>query len=413
MIPAAALVEIPQKSWKSASTAIYSASFAAMGITFSILGPTLPALAAQTHTSLTTISYLFIARSIGSIIGSIGGGRLFDRLAGHLLVAGTMAIMIATLVVIPMIPQIWMLTAVLFLAGVTNGTLNVGGNVLLIWVHGSKVAPFMNALHFFFGLGTFVAPIVVAQVVLLTGEMRWAYWLLALVSLPIVLLTLGVRSPEPQHRSGQPGNEKIDLGLVLGFFLIFFGYSGAAQAYGGWIFTYVTRLGLANDSAAAYLNSIFWGALMAGRLLSIPLTVRFSPKAMLRADLLGALISLGLVSLFPRSLIAIGVGSAGLGFSLATIFPTNMSLASRYMAITGKITGWFSIGSSLGALVLPWLVGQLFEPAGPELLIYLNLGNILLTLGAYFYLVKRLEKVGAQSTSQGGVPAPPAPVREA
>ena len=134
---------------------------------------------------------------------------------------------------------------------------------------------------------------------------------------------------------------------------------------------------------------------MAGRLLSIPLTVRFSPKALLRADLLGALVSLGLVTLFPRSLAAIGVGSAGLGFCLATIFPTNMSLASRYMSITGKITGWFSIGSSLGALVLPWLVGQLFEPVGPELLIYLNLGNILLTLGAYYYLVRRLEKASS------------------
>ena len=366
-----------------------------MGITFSILGPTLPALAAQTQTSLTAISYLFIARSIGSLIGSIGGGRLFDRLAGHVVLAGSVAVMIASIVAIPVIPQIWMLMAVLFLSGITHGTLNVGGNVLLVWVHGNKVAPFMNALHFFFGLGTFVAPILVAQVVLVTGDMRWSYWLVALSSLPIMLLTLGVRSPEPQHLKGQTGGEKTDWGLVLGFFLIFFGYSGAAQAYGGWIFTYVTRLGLANDTTAAYLNSIFWGALMGGRLLSIPLTVRFSPKAMLRADLIGALISLGLIALFPRSLTAIGVGSAGLGLSLATIFPTNMSLASRHMDFTGKITGWFSIGSSLGALVLPWLVGQLFEPAGPELLIYLNLGNIILTLGAYFFLAGRLKRASA------------------
>lgn len=366
-----------------------------MGITFSILGPTLPALAEQTHTSLTTISYLFIARSVGSLIGSVGGGRLFDRLAGHLVVAFSLVVMIATMFAIPVIPQIWLLMAVLFLSGVTHGTLNVGGNVLLIWVHGSQVAPFMNALHFFFGVGTFVAPILVAQVVLQTGDMHWAYWLLALVTLPILLFTLGVRSPEPQHRPGQPGSERVDWGLVAGFFLIFFGYAGAAQAFGGWIFTYVTRLGLANETLAAYLNSIFWGALMAGRLLSIPLTVRFSPKAMLRTDLLGALFSLGLITLLPHSLLAIGVGSAGLGFSLATIFPTTMSLASRHIAITGKVTGWFSIGSSLGALVLPWLVGQLFEPLGPELMIYLNLANTLLTLAAYAYLVRRLERVSA------------------
>jgi FHS family Na+ dependent glucose MFS transporter 1 len=301
-------------------------------------------------------------------------------------------VMMVTMVAIPIVPQIWLLMAVLFLSGITHGTLNVGGNVLLIWVHGSQVAPFMNALHFFFGVGTFVAPILVAQIVLLTGDMHWAYWLMALLTLPILLLTLNVRSPEPQHRPGQAGSAPVDWGLVIGFFLIFFGYAGAAQAYGGWIFTYVTRLGLANDTTAAYLNSLFWGALMAGRLLSIPLTVRFSPKAMLRADLVGAAISLGFITLFPRSLWVIAAGSAGLGFCLATIFPTNMSLASRHIAITGKVTGWFSIGSSLGALVLPWLVGQLFEPLGPELVIYLNLANILLTLAAYFFLVKRLER---------------------
>jgi FHS family Na+ dependent glucose MFS transporter 1 len=236
-----------------------------------------------------------------------------------------------------------------------------------------------------------VAPILVAQTVVLTGDMRWSYFLLALATLPILLFTLGVRSPEPQHRTGQASGGDIDWGLAAGFFLIFFGYSGAAQAFGGWIFSYVTRLGLANDTTAAYLNSIFWGALTVGRLVSIPLTVRFNPKALLRADLLGALVSLGGMALFPQSLLAIWIGSAGLGFCLATIFPTNMSLASRHMAITGKLTGIFSIGSSLGALVLPWLIGQWFESVGPQLVIYLNFANILFTLGAYVYLIRRLE----------------------
>ena len=53
-----------------------------------------------------------------------------------------------------------------------------------------------------------------------------------------------------------------------------------------------------------------------------------------------------------------------------------MSLASRHIPITGKVTGWLSIGSSLGALILPWMVGQLFETLGPEMLLDLNLVNI-------------------------------------
>jgi FHS family Na+ dependent glucose MFS transporter 1 len=382
---------LEDKRWKLAATGLYSASFAALGLTFSILGPTLPALAQQTHSSLTDISVLFIARSVGSLVGSVGGGRMFDRFAGHRVVAAVLVLMALVTALVPVMPQLWLLTLILFISGVVHGTLNVGGNALLIWAHGKGVAPYMNALHFFFGLGTFLTPILVAQVVLLTGGMAWAYGLVAVTFVPVAVFALFLRSPQPQKASAAPGQGKADPWLVLGFFLIFFGYAGASGAHGGWIFTYVTRLGLANETVAAYLNSAFWGALTAGRLLSIPFAVRFTPKAMLRLDLLGSLLSLGLMAVFPHSLLALGLGSAGLGFFQATIFPTNMSLASRHIPITGKVTGWLSIGSSLGALVLPWLVGQLFETVGPEMLIYLNFGNVLLTLGVFFWLTKRLE----------------------
>ena len=47
--------------------------------------------------------------------------------------------------------------------GVAEGALDVGGNTLLIWVHRHKVGPFMNGLHFFFGAGAFLSPIIIAQ----------------------------------------------------------------------------------------------------------------------------------------------------------------------------------------------------------------------------------------------------------
>ena len=37
-------------------------------------------------------------------------------------------------------------------------------NPLLVWVHGDEVGPAMNGLHFFFGVGAFLSPIIIAVI---------------------------------------------------------------------------------------------------------------------------------------------------------------------------------------------------------------------------------------------------------
>jgi hypothetical protein len=34
--------------------------------------------------------------------------------------------------------------------------------------------------------------------------------------------------------------------------------------------------------------------------------------------------------------------------------------------MTGGVTGFFLVGSSLGSMALPWLIGQFFESVGPR-----------------------------------------------
>ena len=42
------------------------------------------------------------------------------------------------------------------------GALDSGCNVLLIWLHGDRVAPYMQTIHFLFALGAFASPLLVA-----------------------------------------------------------------------------------------------------------------------------------------------------------------------------------------------------------------------------------------------------------
>ncbi|MCZ7669352.1 MAG: hypothetical protein M5U34_20330 [Chloroflexi bacterium] len=71
----------------------------------------------------------------------------------------------------------------------------MGSNTLIVWLHGKAVGPYMNGLHFFFGVGSFLAPIIIAQVITLPNGMQWAYWMLALLMLPAVLYVSRIPSP--------------------------------------------------------------------------------------------------------------------------------------------------------------------------------------------------------------------------
>jgi FHS family Na+ dependent glucose MFS transporter 1 len=179
------------------------------------------------------------------------------------------------------------------------------------------------------------------------------------------------RLPSPQHNNGDGDAARgrdslLLLALFIAFFLL---YVSAEVSFGGWAYTYSVQMGLADESAAAYLTSAFWGALTVGRLLAIPIAARVRPEWMLLGDLVGALLSVGAILAWPASSTVLWAGALGLGLALASIFPTLMSLAERKMVVTGSVTGWFLVGSSAGGMTLPWVIGQLFESSGPRVAI--------------------------------------------
>lgn len=368
---------------KVAKTVSYYAAFIALGLVNAILGPTLPGLAENTRTQLSEISYLFIARSLGYLLGSLLGGRLYDRLPGHTVMAVMVLGMVATLVLVPFIPLLSILIAILLLMGIAEGALDVGGNTLLVWVHRHKVGPFMNGLHFFFGIGAFLAPIIVAQALLYSGGMSWAYWFVALLILPIIFPLLRLASPVVHTIAKDDPTRQTNPGLValMAFFLML--YVGAEVSFGGWIYTYTVTLGIAEEATAAYLTSAFWGALTVGRLLAIPIAARFRPRFILLSDLLGALASAGLILLWSNSLAIIWIGTLGMGLFLASVFPTTLSLAERRMTITGQVTSFFFVGASLGAMTVPWLVGQLFEAIGPHMVMIAVLIDLIIAVAIF------------------------------
>jgi len=242
----------------------------------------------------------------------------------------------------------------------------------------------MNALHFFWGFGAFLSPLIVAWAIARSGDIGLAYvGLAALVAPPIVWL-LRVRGPDrpagtEEGSAGPTANSSAPAGLVIIIMAFLFLYVGAEVAFGGWIYTYALTLGLADATMAAYLTSAFWGSLTLGRLVSIPLA-RFKPATVLLADMLGCVAGASVVLLAGQRVPLILLGSFVFGFSMASIFPTLITFAGSLMAITGKVTGWFLVGASAGGMTVPWLIGQLFEPVGPQITMLIIMADMLIAL---------------------------------
>lgn len=346
-------------------TALYYLSFVLLGLANSSIGPTLPYLAENSGVSLQAISILFAARSAGYLVGALLGSRLYDSFQGHGVFALVLVGISLGLGLVPLAKTLALLIVLMLFLGAFESTLDVGANTLLVWVHREKVPPFMNGLHFAFGVGAFLLPIIVAQSVERLGSASWAYWLLALLTLPLVFAFSGTQSPpntEAKTQTSGGGRASPLVLLIAGFFFL---YAGVEIAFGNWIFSYATTLNILDDAGAAYLTSAFWGAFTLGRLLTIPLAMQLKPSRLLWLCIGGAGLSLLPMLLYPQVVSVLWAGSMGLGLSIAAIFPAMISFAERRVNIQGRVMGYFFIGVSLGAMTIPWFIGQVFERVHP------------------------------------------------
>ncbi|HEX7620202.1 MAG TPA: MFS transporter, partial [Anaerolineales bacterium] len=347
------------------TTFAYYATFITLGATMAISGPALPWLARHTASRLDQISIIFIASSLGYMAGSHLGGRAYDRFPGHRIQAMALLLISLSAALVPVMHSLWFLVAVLFLLGIFQGALDVGCNTLLTWIHGEKVGPFMNGLHFFFGVGSFLAPLIFARVVLASNEIHWVYWIFSLLTVPLAAWLWFLPSPPIRRRIENATSQKPINGLFIVFVLFFLFSVGLELGYGNWIYTFSARLHLASEIGAAYLTSAFWGAFSVGRLLGIGISSRFRPQTILVTDLAGCLVAFAILLFWPNSSLALWTGTIVMGLSIASVFATGMAFAEQRLSLTGVLTGWIIVGGGFGGLVFPWLIGQLFDRISP------------------------------------------------
>ncbi len=370
----------------------YYGLFICLGLGMAIVGPTLKLLACQTGSTTEAMGWLFLTGSLGYTAGTLLGGRLFDRVArGNALLGGAELVAAALLAALPLVRDLRLFLAVVLVRGVMEGMVNTGANTLLVWTHRERASPFINGLHFCFGVGAFVAPLVVAAFLgsgpVVGGELacgapssagyRWAYWVVAAFAAAASAAVLGLSgSPDPRRhvaearRSAAASAAVPHLPIVLAAVYLF-AYVGAEISFGNWIATYAGDLGLADLRGGALLTFGFWLAFTVGRLVSIPVAVRFTPRQVIPAAIVPCLVVSGLLVALPPSGALLWSASAVLGFCLAPLWPSGYTLAGQVVALTASTSALVLLGDSFGGMILPASTGRImkvFQAGGPRAL---------------------------------------------
>lgn len=368
-----------------------------IGMSGAIFGPSLLKLVEQTNSSLGEVSLVFPTRALSYMAGSWIAGFLFDRYGGHKILVRGLPFIALTLGLVPLLKNPQILILVSMIMALATALVDVGCNSLLFKVPEIDIAPAMSGYHFFFGLGAFLAPLVLAGSLNISNGIQWGYWGLALFSILILIQFIKLQEPAngvpaliDDHKAGKTDlSNRTQVIWVIGMF--FFAFVGVEVGFGDWLSTYSVKAGLTNEKAAILLTSMYWGAFTISRLISIPLAARLKPRRILLVDVSGAILGLGLIYLFPERTAYLWLGTIILGFSVASLFPTMLTFAEGLLSMTGRVTSIFFISGSLGSILLPWLIGRFVEDLGPRFIIQVLYLTLLLA-GVIFVILMQVSK---------------------
>jgi fucose permease len=244
----------------------------------------------------------------------------------------------------------------------------------------SSRASAVSLLNFFWGVGAVFCSLMVAWTATTTtapttATATAAHNLLPVflgsVALFLILLALAMRNlpfPAATKSAESPASsswrEMAKTRALWLFAAVFFLYPGAETAVGGWVGSYVSRIGFRGAAMASMMPAFFYAALTVGRALGTAFLRHFSERRVLLAGFAVGAAGIGLM-LWTPSLPGVIAGALITGLSFATLYPITVARLSERFGVAARSIGalMFSL-ASLGPAVISWMVGVISHATG-------------------------------------------------
>lgn len=313
---------------------------------------------------------LLSAMSIGNMAASFAAGILPAKIGNRNTVALLCSGYFLGYLMMAFFGAPGLLLAAFLIVGFAKGC-TINNCTVLVGNNSRDRAQGMTLMHACYATGAMLCPFVISG---LRG-IDPALPMVGIAVLGLLLWLTFMTAGLPNTRAGKAGGEKTDFSfLKSGFFwlltALIFCQNAAENTVNGWVVTYYRSSGLLSGTLSTYTMTIMWGSTLIARLI-----IAFVLKVSDTFKFL-AMMGIGCTVMFLGLIVA---GQPVMAIIMLFLFAFAMAGVNPVgMAGVGKMMNATSVGilipiASLGAIIMPWIIGIAADHIGLQLAMSLNL----------------------------------------
>lgn len=365
-------------------------SFISLGLPDSLLGSAWPAMYGELGVSISSISWISVITTGGTVLSSLLSGTMIKRFGTARVTLVSILLTAIALLGFAFSGSFLGLCILAIPLGLGAGSVDAAlNNFVALYFKASH----MSWLHSFWGLGATMGPLILSFFI---ARGSWENGYLAIGILQLILVAFITSSlPKWKQVENKDANDASEAEVVFQSkksvlkknsvklsVLAFFLYSAIETTTGLWSSTYLVEYKSLAPEVAARWTSLFFLGITIGRLISGFLTYTMSNKLLIR---LGQLICAfgGVLLLVPFSDLFSMVGLLFIGLGCAPIYPSMIhDTPNRFgrgasQSVMGLQVAFAYVGSSIMPLIFSGLVS--FSTIG-LFPVYILLSVVIMTL---------------------------------